>query len=128
MKERSERFARTIHEALVGILPDLEDPRLVDVDITITQVRLSGDLGSAHILVLVDTKDEKERAKVLKALESATPFLRRQLAASLNSKKTPQVRFSIDDTDERARLVDGLLKEIAAEPKSEAKSEPKSGS
>jgi ribosome-binding factor A len=124
MKERSERHARMIHEALIGILPDLEDPRLVDVDITITQVRMSGDLGSAHVLISVDTKDEKERAKILKALESAGPFLRRQLAAALDGKKTPQVRFSIDDTDERANLVDGLLKEIAAQPKSE----PKSGS
>lgn len=118
MKERSERFARMIHEALIGILPDLEDPRLVDVDLTITQVRLSGDLGSAHVLVRVDTTDEKERAKVLKGLEAAGPFLRRQLAAALDSKKTPQVRFSIDDTDERASVVDGLLKQIAEEPKS----------
>ena len=107
-----------IHEALIGILPDLEDPRLVDVDITITQVRLSGDLGQAHILVRVDTTDEKERANVLKGLEAATPFLRRELAQALDSKKTPQVRFSIDDTDARASLVDGILKEIAKEPKS----------
>jgi ribosome-binding factor A len=118
MKERSERFSRMIHEALVGILPDLEDPRLVDVDITVTQVRLSGDLGSAHVLVRVDTTDEKERAKILKGLEAATPFLRRELAAALDSKKTPQVRFSIDDTDERASHVDGILKQIAEEPKS----------
>jgi ribosome-binding factor A len=124
MKERAERFSRMIHEALTGILPDLEDPRLVDVDLTITQVRLSGDLAQAHILLRVDTKDEKERATILKALESATPFLRRELAAALDTKKTPQVRFSIDDTDERANHVDGLLKEIAAQPKSE----PKSGS
>jgi ribosome-binding factor A len=118
MKERAERFSRMVHEALIGILPDLEDPRLADVDITITQVRLSGDLGSAHVLIRVDTSDEKERAKVLKGLDAAAPFLRRQLSHALNTKKTPQVRFSIDDTDERASLVDGLLKQIAEEPKS----------
>src|SRR5512147_2644559 len=113
MKERAERFARMIHEELVGILPDLQDPRVVDVDITVTQVRVSGDLGSAHVLIAVDTTDEKKRAALLKGLEKAAPFLRRQLARSLDAKKTPTVRFSIDDTESRAGRVEQLLEEIA---------------
>src|ERR1700760_1436266 len=113
MKERAERFSRMIHEALTGVLPDLEDPRVADVDITVTQVRVSGDLGSAHVLIRVDTEDEKARAKLLKGLEAAGPFLRRQLAQALDAKKTPQIRFSIDDTDTRADRVEELLREIA---------------
>jgi ribosome-binding factor A len=119
MKERSERFARLIHEELVGILPSLEDPRIVAVDMTVTQVRVSGDLGSAHVLIKVDTTDEKKRAKLLKGLDAAAPFLRRQLASALDAKKTPTVRFSIDDTDSRADRVTQLLDEIAAERKPE---------
>jgi ribosome-binding factor A len=115
MKERAERFARMIHEELIGILPALEDPRVADVDITVTQVRVSGDLGSAHVLIKVDTTDEKKRAALLKGLDKAQPFLRRQLAAALDAKKTPTVRFSIDDTDSRAGRVEQLLEEIAAE-------------
>lgn len=117
MRERAERFARLIHEELVGILPDLQDPRIVDVDITVTEVRVSGDLGSAHVLIAVDTKDENKRRKLMKGLEKAQPFLRRQLAAALDAKKTPTVRFSIDDTDSRADRVERLLGEIAAERK-----------
>jgi ribosome-binding factor A len=120
MKERAERFARMIHEALTGILPDLVDPRVADVDMTITQVRVSGDLGSAHVLIAVDTTDEKKRAKLLQGLEAAAPFMRRQLAEALDAKKTPQVRFSIDDTDSRADKVEALLREIASERKSES--------
>ena len=119
MKERAERFARMIHEELVGILPDLEDPRIADVDVTITQVRVSGDLGSAHVLIAVDTTDEKKRAALLKGLEKAQPYLRKQLALSLDAKKTPQVRFSIDDTDSRADRVEELLREISHERKSD---------
>ena len=117
MKERAERFSRMIHEELIGILPDLEDPRIADVDITITQVRVSGDLGSAHVLIKVDITDENKRKKLLKALEKAGPFLRRKLAAALDAKKTPTVRFTIDDTDSRADRVEQLLEEIAAERK-----------
>jgi ribosome-binding factor A len=106
-----------IHEELIGILPSLEDPRIAEVDITITQVRVSGDLGSAHVLIAVDTADENKRKKLLKGLEKAEPFLRRQLAAALDAKKTPTVRFSIDDTDSRASKVERLLDEIAAERK-----------
>jgi ribosome-binding factor A len=120
MKERAERFSRMIHESLTGILPDLADPRLVDLDLTVTQVRVSGDLGQAHILVSVDTDDVKQRAALLKALDKATPFLRRQLAQAMDSKKTPQLRFSIDDTDRRAGHVDEVLRQIASEPKSES--------
>jgi ribosome-binding factor A len=115
VKERAERFVRMIHEELVGILPDLQDPRVVEVDITVTQVRVSGDLGSAHVLIKVDTTDEKKRSALLKGLEAAQPFLRRQLAQALDAKKTPTVRFSIDDTDSRADRVEQLLDEIAAE-------------
>jgi ribosome-binding factor A len=115
MRERSERFARMIHEELVGILPDLVDPRVAEVDITVTQVRVSPDLGTAHVLIAVDTTDEKKRAALLKGLEKAQPFLRRQLALSLDAKKTPTVRFSIDDTDSRADRVSELLAEIASE-------------
>jgi ribosome-binding factor A len=125
MKERAERFARMIHEALTGILPDLVDPRVADVDITITQVRVSGDLGSAHVLIAVDTTDEKRRARLLQGLEAAGPYLRRQLAEALDAKKTPQVRFSIDDTDSRADRVEELLLEIAQEAKSPSPSAPK---
>jgi ribosome-binding factor A len=106
-----------IHEELIGILPALEDPRVADVDITVTQVRVSGDLGSAHVLIKVDTTDEKKRAALLKGLDKAQPFLRRQLAAALDAKKTPTVRFTIDDTDSRANRVEQLLEEIAAERK-----------
>jgi ribosome-binding factor A len=115
MKERAERFARMIHEELVGILPALEDPRVVDVNITVTQVRVSGDLGSAHVLIAVDTADENKRRKLLKGLEKAEPFIRRQLAAALDAKKTPTVRFTIDDTDSRVDKVERLLDEIATE-------------
>ncbi len=104
-----------IQEELVGILPALEDPRVADVDITVTHVRVSGDLGSAHVLIKVDTTDEKKRAALLKGLEKAQPFLRRQLAAALDAKKTPTVRFTIDDTDSRVDRVEQLLEEIAAE-------------
>ena len=115
MKERAERFARMIHEELVGILPALEDPRVVDVNITVTHVRVSGDLGSAHVLIAVDTTDETKRRKMLKGLEKAEPFIRRQLAASLDAKKTPTVRFTIDDTDSRVDRVERLLEEIASQ-------------
>jgi ribosome-binding factor A len=114
MKERAERFARMIHEELVGILPDLQDPRIVDVDITVTGVRVSGDLGSAHVLIAVDTTNEKKRRALLKGLDAAAPYLRRQLARALDAKKTPTVRFTIDDTDARADRVERLLEEIAA--------------
>ena len=70
----------------------------------------------AHVLIAVDTTDEKKRARSCsRGWRRREPFLRRQLAAALDAKKTPTVRFSIDDTDSRADRVERLLEEIAAE-------------
>ena len=67
MKERAERFARMIHEELIGILPDLQDPRVAEVDITVTQVRVN---SFAHVeeSILLDGVDVGRHARVRRAI------------------------------------------------------------
>jgi ribosome-binding factor A len=118
MSQRAERFARLIMEELSGILPDVKDPRVADAGlITITHVRVSPDLGSAHVLIAVHDEDAGRRKALLAGLASAQAFLRRELGRGLRAKKTPELRFSIDDTDARADRVEQLLREIAADHK-----------
>jgi ribosome-binding factor A len=118
MSQRAEKFARMIQEELGGILADVKDPRVADAGLlTVTNVRVSNDLGTAHVLVALHEGDAAAKRRLLAGLASARPFVQRELARGIDAKKVPELRFSLDDTDERAARVEALLREIADEKK-----------
>ena len=53
------------------------------------------------------------REDVLRVLQSAAPFVRRQLAPRLELREVPQIRFVHDDSIARGARVDELLRKIA---------------
>ncbi len=91
-----------------AISSDLQDPRIGFV--TVTAVDTSPDLRHAvvHVSVL-GSEDERERT--LEALRSAHGVLQAEINAELRLKRTPELRFSYDDSIERAdritRMLDG---------------------
>ncbi len=118
MAQRADRFARLIQEELSGLLAEVKDPRVADAGlITITHVRVSDDLGVAHILLTLHDSTPEDRARLMAGLKAARPFLQRQLGRGLNAKKTPELRFRTDETDERAGKIAAIGAVIAAERK-----------
>lgn len=104
----NELFRRELSRLLIS---GLKDPRLSDV--TVTEVRVSGDLSYATAYVRNDLGDSPEAA--LDGLEHASGFIRRELGRSLHLRKIPEFRFEIDDTVERARRIDELLRQTREE-------------
>lgn len=106
---RAERVGERIQDELARLIrEDLRDPRVGFV--TLTGVEVSKDLRHAKIFVSVlgDGLDA-----TLKALEHATPFLKRELARHAGLKYTPTLRFLEDRSVRGARRVEDLLDEIA---------------
>jgi ribosome-binding factor A len=100
----------------------IKDPRLGFV--TITDVRVTGDLQHASIFYTVYGSDE-ERADTAAALKSATGMLRSEVGKNITARLTPSLEFIADGIPENARLIDSLLTEAAtrdAEVESLAKS------
>lgn len=91
---------------------ELRDPRISLVKVT--DVRVSKDLRNARVFVSHDDDTVSQR-ELLKALQSATPYLRGQLAERLGLRAVPELLFSYDDSPEKAARVDELLRQIAAE-------------
>ncbi|MGX5681257.1 30S ribosome-binding factor RbfA [Schumannella luteola] len=89
----------------------IKDPRLGFV--TITDVRVTGDLQHATIFYTVYGSDE-ERADTAAALKSATGMLRSEVGKNLTARLTPSLEFVADGIPENARLIDSLLSEAAA--------------
>ncbi len=86
----------------------IKDPRLGFV--TITDVRVSGDLQHATVFYTVFGSEE-ERAGTEAALRSATGMLRREVGRQTGVRLTPTLEFVHDAIPENARTIEDLLVE-----------------
>ncbi|NEM90414.1 30S ribosome-binding factor RbfA [Galbitalea soli] len=86
----------------------IKDPRLGFV--TITDVRVTGDLQHASIFYTVYGTDE-ERRDTAAALKSATGMLRSEVGKNITARLTPSLEFIADGIPENAALIDSLLAE-----------------
>ena len=107
--ERPARLADRIRVILAERLEKgLRDPRLGFV--TITDVRVSGDLQHASVFYTVLGTDE-ERVASGAALESATGLLRKEVGRQLNVRLVPTLEFIPDALPESAGHIADLLRE-----------------
>ncbi|MCU1406668.1 MAG: ribosome-binding factor [Glaciihabitans sp.] len=86
----------------------IKDPRMGFV--TITDVRVTGDLQHASVFFTVYGTDE-ERADTAAALKSATGMLRSEVGKNITARLTPSLEFIADGIPENAALIDSLLQE-----------------
>ena len=113
MTIRQERVQELLYQELsILISNELEDPNLSLL--TVTNVMVSRDLRNARVYVHHEDKEVPRKA-VLRRLQKATPFIRRQLAQRTALRIVPDVIFFYDDSPERAARVDELLQRIRAE-------------
>lgn len=89
--EAHERHERTLARALAELIPQLKDPR-VPLVVTVERVRLNPDFSQAK--VLVSTLEEADMPDFQAALERASGFLQRELAAQLDLRRTPRLSFT----------------------------------
>ena len=109
---RQQRVANLLFEELSIIIGhELVDPRLSLV--SVTSVQISRDLRNAKVYVY-SQDEELDKGQVLKGLQHALPFLRRQVAQRCGLRMVPELLFVYDDTPERAERVDALLQQIAS--------------
>jgi len=112
---RQERVAELLHHEISNLLTfQIQDPRIGFA--TVTEVTISPDLKNARIFVSVLSDDEKE---TLAGLESAVPFMRRELAKKLELRYTPQLKFEIDRSTAYAAKIETLMNSIEIPPESD---------
>lgn len=117
MKEnpRARKIADRIREITVRALErEVKDPRLGFV--TITDVRVTGDLQHASIFYTVYGTDE-ERADTAIALASAKGVVRREIGKGLTLRLTPSIEFFLDALPENAASIEHLLDEARVRDK-----------
>ena len=88
------------------ILREVKDPRVNSGFVTITRCDVSGDLKFAKIYYSVLGGDFVE---VKKGLISAKGYIKRELAARLNLRNTPDLTFISDDSMEKGAKISQIL-------------------
>jgi ribosome-binding factor A len=91
------------------LLRDLSDPRLRLI--YVTDVKLDSELSFADVFVSALEGMTRSR-EVLRALESASGFIRRELVRRVDLRAFPRLRFHWDPTPENADRVERTLAAI----------------
>jgi len=105
--DRAAKVADRIREVIAKRLEKgLRDPRMGFV--TITDVRVTGDLQHASVFYTVYGTEE-ERTDTAAALKAATGMLRTEVGRNLNTRLTPSLEFIPDAIPENAAAIESLL-------------------
>jgi ribosome-binding factor A len=86
----------------------IRDPRLGFV--TITDVKVTGDLQHASVFYTVYGSDDERRDSAA-ALKAATGMMRSEVGKNITARLTPSLEFIADGIPENAALIDDLLRE-----------------
>lgn len=108
-KYRRDRINDEIRKEMTSILRKIKDPRVSDAFISITAADCTADLKYAKIYYSALRGDAKEIAKGLK---TATGFIRRELAHSLNLRITPELTFLPDSSISYGAHISSILNRL----------------
>lgn len=112
---RLQRIADRIREELSEMLiREISDPRLHLI--YVTDVKVDKELAFADIFVSA-VEGVSRSKEVLAGLESASGFIRRTLAARIELRAFPRLRFHWDMTPENADHIEKLLAELRKKQK-----------
>jgi ribosome-binding factor A len=110
--QRIERVASEVRAVLGEVLArdEIKDPRVRGAGlITVTHVRVSGDLRHARAHFTVHGVDDAALERVRAGLDHASGYFRRAIAARLRTKVSPHVTFVVDRVFDKAMRIDALL-------------------
>ena len=109
------RINSEVQRELSLIIGELKDPR-IDPLTSVTEVSVTTDLKYATVYVSV-MGDEEHQNETLEGLSSANGFIRRELAARVNLRNTPELKYVLDKSMEYGVKMDRLIDEVISRDK-----------
>jgi ribosome-binding factor A len=108
---RHERVGEEIaHEINAMLAGELKDPRLEGM-VVVSEVRVQPDMRHARVFISA-RGSAKEQQDAIDALEHASGFIRSELVERLQLRRTPDLHFTLDHSQEYTERIDALLKEV----------------
>ena len=84
--------------------------------ITLTRVQVSPDLQMARVFY-TSLGNPEARRETERALERATPFLRRQIGARMRLRRVPELAFRFDESIAHQDRIEQILQDLHREEK-----------
>ena len=112
---KNRRINSEVQKELSGIIrQELHDPRIHPMT-SVTEVEVTPDLKYCKVYISVLGSDE-EAQETMKGLQAAAGFIRRRLAATVNLRNTPEIRFILSQNIaygvDMSRKIDELIAEM----------------
>ena len=114
--QRQLRVGETLRHALSEIMmrEDFFDPDLANVSITISEISVSPDLVNARVYTMPLGGVNVET--ILPALNRLAPLIQSLVAKKVQLRRTPRLRFYLDDSFENAARMSQLFTTIRQGP------------
>ena len=111
---RPNRVGDQIREELSAMLArgEVHDPKIGFI--TLTRVQVSPDLQVARVFY-TSMADPAARKDTQKALDRATPFLRRQIGSRVQLRRVPELEFRFDESIAHQNRIEEILQELHQE-------------
>ncbi len=107
---RRGRINEEMVRELSSIIRGVKDPRVSKSLVSITSADVTADMKYAKIYFSCIGNVDKNEVK--KGLDSASGFIRKQIALNLNLRQTPELKFIPDDSIEYGANINKLLKQV----------------
>ncbi len=91
---------------------EVHDPKVGFI--TLTRVQVSADLQVARVYY-TSLADAAARKDTQKALDRATPFLRRQIGSRVQLRRVPELEFRFDESIANQDRIEQILKDLHQE-------------
>jgi ribosome-binding factor A len=111
---RPDRVGDQIRQELSELLSrgEVHDPGIGFI--TLTRVQVTPDLQLARVYYTT-MGDQSARRDTAKALQRATPFLRRQVGGRLQLRRVPELEFRFDESVAHQDRIEQILRDLHAE-------------
>lgn len=108
--QRQLRVGEEMRHALARIFQrgELRDPKLHDVTLTVTEVRVSPDLKRATAFVM--PLGGRNTEEIMAGLKRGASHLRRLVAQEVKLRVAPEIFFALDDSFDQASRIDAILR------------------
>jgi ribosome-binding factor A len=111
---RPDRVGDQIRQELSELLSrgEVHDPGIGFI--TLTRVQVTPDLQLARVYYTT-MGDQSARKDTARALQRATPFLRRQVGGRLQLRRVPELEFRFDESVAHQDRIEQILRDLHAE-------------
>jgi ribosome-binding factor A len=108
MDRKLAKIEKDLLRKVSQLLFEIRDAKVNSGLVSVSKTQVSKDLRVLKVWVTVNY-DENGQREVMQTLQRAARFVRGRLGENLDLRYTPEVRFYLDDTPERAARIQSIL-------------------